>query len=105
MREKPKNIDLRHADLVFLGCYFVSGLLDSSAYNAWSCFVSMQTGESCSLDHEFLTIVSSADRHLQATLSSWAWVRPASQREHHMAGSSRSSPSPSSSSAASSFLI
>ncbi|KAH8169257.1 DUF1275 domain protein [Sarocladium implicatum] len=44
VKEKPRNIDLRHADLVFLGCYFVSGLLDSSTYNAWSCFVSMQTG-------------------------------------------------------------
>lgn len=43
---KPsRNIDLRHADLVFLVCYFVSGLLDSSAYNAWTCFVSMQTGK------------------------------------------------------------
>ena len=38
------NIDVRHADLVFILCYFVSGLLDSSAYNAWTCFVSMQTG-------------------------------------------------------------
>ncbi|KAK7226947.1 hypothetical protein V2G26_014950 [Clonostachys chloroleuca] len=40
---KPK-IDLRYADLVFIGCYFVSGMLDSSAYSAWTCFVSMQTG-------------------------------------------------------------
>jgi hypothetical protein len=44
--KKPKNISLRHADLVFLVCYFVSGILDSSAYNAWTCFVSMQTGTS-----------------------------------------------------------
>ena len=43
--KKPKNISLHHADLVFLVCYFVSGILDSSAYNAWTCFVSMQTGE------------------------------------------------------------
>jgi hypothetical protein len=45
-KKVPKNIDLRYADLVFLVCYFVSGILDSSAYNAWTCFVSMQTGES-----------------------------------------------------------
>ncbi|KAK0385373.1 hypothetical protein NLU13_7849 [Sarocladium strictum] len=43
-KKGPKNIDLRHADLVFLLCYFVSGILDSSSYNAWTCFVSMQTG-------------------------------------------------------------
>lgn len=50
---KPK-IDLRYADLVFIGCYFVSGMLDSSAYSAWTCFVSMQTGKSCHLSHLLL---------------------------------------------------
>lgn len=32
------------ADIPLLACCFISGLCDSSAYNAYSCFVSMQTG-------------------------------------------------------------
>ncbi|EEP79838.1 predicted protein [Uncinocarpus reesii 1704] len=38
------EIDLKHADIVFLFCYFLSGLCDSSVFRAWGCFVSMQTG-------------------------------------------------------------
>ncbi|KAH6679197.1 hypothetical protein B0J14DRAFT_580273 [Halenospora varia] len=38
------EITLQHADLPIIACCLVSGLCDSSAYNAWSCFVSMQTG-------------------------------------------------------------
>lgn len=33
------------ADIVLLLGSFTTGLLDSAVYNAWSCFVSMQTGE------------------------------------------------------------
>lgn len=33
------------ADLVLLGCYVVTGLLDSASTNVWGAFVSMQTGE------------------------------------------------------------
>lgn len=35
-----------HADLVCLLLTFLTGLCDSSAYNAWSCFLGMQTGTS-----------------------------------------------------------
>jgi hypothetical protein len=39
------EISLEHADIPIIACCFVSGICDSSAYNAWTCFVSMQTGE------------------------------------------------------------
>ncbi|KAL2069262.1 hypothetical protein VTL71DRAFT_15600 [Oculimacula yallundae] len=38
------EIAIAHADIPIIACCLVSGLCDSSAYNAWSCFVSMQTG-------------------------------------------------------------
>lgn len=38
------EIAMEHADIPIIACCLVSGLCDSSAYNAWSCFVSMQTG-------------------------------------------------------------
>jgi hypothetical protein len=40
------EISIDHADIPIIACCLVSGLCDSSAYNAWTCFVSMQTGES-----------------------------------------------------------
>lgn len=39
-----QNLDPTHADLVCLLLCFLTGLCDSSAYNAWSCFLGMQTG-------------------------------------------------------------
>lgn len=39
-----REISLQHADIPIIACCVVSGLCDSSAYNAWNCFVSMQTG-------------------------------------------------------------
>ncbi|KAI0004394.1 hypothetical protein F4779DRAFT_621449 [Xylariaceae sp. FL0662B] len=39
-----QDISRRHSDVVLLICSFISGLCDSGAFNAWSCFVSMQTG-------------------------------------------------------------
>lgn len=41
-----QSIDPTNADLVCLLLCFVTGLCDSSAYNAWSCFLGMQTGMS-----------------------------------------------------------
>ncbi|EAS28556.3 uncharacterized protein CIMG_09760 [Coccidioides immitis RS] len=38
------EVTLKHADIIFLFCYFLSGLCDSSVFRAWGCFVSMQTG-------------------------------------------------------------
>lgn len=39
------NISIVHADIPVIFCCFVSGLCDSSAFNAWNTFVSMQTGK------------------------------------------------------------
>ncbi|KKZ68499.1 hypothetical protein EMCG_05858 [[Emmonsia] crescens] len=44
VRYLAQDVNTDHADLIFLVCYFLSGLSDSSAYRAWGCFVSMQTG-------------------------------------------------------------
>lgn len=45
VRYLAQDVNTDHADLIFLVCYFLSGLSDSSAYRAWGCFVSMQTGK------------------------------------------------------------
>lgn len=39
-----ESVDLQYTDLVCLVLCLVTGLCDSSAYNAWSCFLGMQTG-------------------------------------------------------------
>ena len=39
-----QDLNPNHADLVCLLLCFLTGLCDSSAYNAWSCFLGMQTG-------------------------------------------------------------
>ena len=39
-----QSINPKHADLIALLLCFVTGLCDSSAYNAWTCFLAMQTG-------------------------------------------------------------
>lgn len=36
--------------LILIGLFFVTGLVDSAAYNIWSCFVSMQTGMEQSIE-------------------------------------------------------
>jgi hypothetical protein len=38
------DIEPQKSHLVLIGLFFVTGLVDSAAYNIWSCFVSMQTG-------------------------------------------------------------
>ncbi|KAF2672168.1 hypothetical protein BT63DRAFT_190111 [Microthyrium microscopicum] len=43
-RHMRQNISTRHADIVLLVCYTVTGLLDSSSISIWQSFVSMQTG-------------------------------------------------------------
>ncbi|KAK9491178.1 hypothetical protein V1508DRAFT_422563 [Lipomyces doorenjongii] len=43
-RRWKEVVVINHADLVFITCYFITGLVDSSAFNAWSCFAIMQTG-------------------------------------------------------------
>lgn len=43
-RRWKETLDPTNADLVCLLLCFLTGLCDSSAYNAWSCFLGMQTG-------------------------------------------------------------
>lgn len=38
------EVDPNHADILFLSCCLISGLVDSTIYNAYGTFVSMQTG-------------------------------------------------------------
>ncbi|KAL8923359.1 MAG: hypothetical protein Q9208_004629 [Pyrenodesmia sp. 3 TL-2023] len=38
------EVSTAHADVLFLWCCFISGLVDSTIYNAFGTFVSMQTG-------------------------------------------------------------
>jgi hypothetical protein len=38
------DIDTGWTDTILLGCYFISGMVDSAAFNTWKCFVGMQTG-------------------------------------------------------------
>ncbi len=40
------DVDESWADLILLVTCFISGLVDSAVFNVWSCFVSMQTGQS-----------------------------------------------------------
>ncbi|CAF9934210.1 MAG: hypothetical protein ALECFALPRED_005888 [Alectoria fallacina] len=39
-----QQVSTDHADLIMLTCSFISGLVDSTIYNAYGTFVSMQTG-------------------------------------------------------------
>ncbi|KAF6228693.1 hypothetical protein HO173_011712 [Letharia columbiana] len=39
-----QEVNTDHADLIMLTCSFISGLVDSTIYNAYGTFVSMQTG-------------------------------------------------------------
>jgi len=36
------QIDTRRADIILIICFFISGLTDAGAYNAWRVFLSMQ---------------------------------------------------------------
>jgi hypothetical protein len=40
------NVDInpKWADIILIVCFFISGLIDSAAFNTYSCFTSMQTG-------------------------------------------------------------
>ncbi|KAI1077135.1 hypothetical protein F5B20DRAFT_282511 [Whalleya microplaca] len=44
--KKNLMVDVRRdwADLILLGCYIITGLLDSASISTWGSFVSMQTG-------------------------------------------------------------
>lgn len=39
------DIDTKWGDVILLGCFLLTGMVDSVAFNTYSCFVGMQTGE------------------------------------------------------------
>ncbi|OAP63182.1 hypothetical protein AYL99_02409 [Fonsecaea erecta] len=43
-RHLVEDLDPSYMSLVLVICFFISGLIDSVAFNTWSCFVNMQTG-------------------------------------------------------------
>ncbi|KAJ5999605.1 hypothetical protein N7481_000014 [Penicillium waksmanii] len=61
-----QNLDPTHADLVCLLLCFLTGLCDSSAYNIWSCFLGMQTGN---------TIFLGLGASNQPTSKPWGWLK------------------------------
>jgi hypothetical protein len=49
-----QELDSSFMSLVLVICFFISGLVDSVAFNSWNCFVNMQSGKafiSTSLSH------------------------------------------------------
>lgn len=44
-RRLNAQVDTKWGDLILLGCFYCSGLVDSMAFNMYGCFVSMQTGK------------------------------------------------------------
>ena len=44
VRHMTVNVTKSWGDIALLGCYIITGLLDSSSVMAWGSFVSMQTG-------------------------------------------------------------
>lgn len=61
-----EEITLVHADIPIIACALVAGICDSSAYSTWSCFVSMQTGNTI-----FLALGAST----QTTTRPFGWVK------------------------------
>ena len=43
-RRLTAEIDTKWGDIILIGCFFCAGLIDSTAFNIYGCFVSMQTG-------------------------------------------------------------
>lgn len=40
-----QELDASYMSFVIILCFFISGLIDSVAFNSWNCFVDMQTGK------------------------------------------------------------
>lgn len=40
-----QDVDAAYTDIICLVLCLITGLCDSSSYNAWSCFLGMQTGQ------------------------------------------------------------
>ncbi|KAK5799827.1 hypothetical protein VI817_002039 [Penicillium citrinum] len=65
-RRWKESVDPTHADLICLLLCFLTGLCDSSAYNAWSCFLGMQTGN---------TIFLGLGASNQPASKPWGWLK------------------------------
>ncbi|KAL4930890.1 YoaK family protein [Aspergillus undulatus] len=61
-----QSVSAKYTDLICLVCCFITGLCDSAAYNAWSCFLAMQTGNTI-----FLGLGASD----QPTGKPWGWLK------------------------------
>ncbi|KAL3451793.1 hypothetical protein BJX65DRAFT_303521 [Aspergillus insuetus] len=61
-----ESLSPKHADLICLVLCFITGLCDSAAYNAWSCFLAMQTGNTI-----FLGLGASS----QPSGKPWGWLK------------------------------
>ncbi|RHZ66520.1 YoaK family protein [Aspergillus thermomutatus] len=61
-----QSVDTTYADLICLLLCLNTGLCDSSAYNAWSCFLAMQTGNTI-----FLGLGASG----QPSSKPWGWLK------------------------------
>ncbi|KAJ5339643.1 hypothetical protein N7541_011602 [Penicillium brevicompactum] len=66
LQKWQQNLSTTHADLVCLLLCFLTGLCDSSAYNAWSCFLGMQTGN---------TIFLGLGASNQPSSKPWGWLK------------------------------
>ncbi|KZF20536.1 DUF1275 domain protein [Xylona heveae TC161] len=60
------EIDTRWADLILIGCCFTSGIVDGVAFNGWSSFAGMQTGN---------TIFVGLGVSGQPAYSSYGWAK------------------------------
>ncbi|KAL4920509.1 hypothetical protein BDW62DRAFT_176634 [Aspergillus aurantiobrunneus] len=61
-----QSVSPKYADLICLILCFITGLCDSAAYNAWSCFLAMQTGNTI-----FLGLGASS----QPANKPWGWLK------------------------------
>ncbi|RAL00697.1 YoaK family protein [Aspergillus ibericus CBS 121593] len=65
-RRLLQTVDSNYADIICIILCFVTGLCDSSAFNAWSCFLAMQTGN---------TVVLGLGAANLPTDSHWSWLK------------------------------
>ncbi|KAL6233370.1 hypothetical protein BDW75DRAFT_215383 [Aspergillus navahoensis] len=61
-----QSVSNKWADLLCLMLCFITGLCDSAAYNAWSCFLAMQTGN---------TIFLGLGASNQPSNKPWGWLK------------------------------
>jgi len=57
------DVDPRWGDIVLLGCFLTTGMVDSVAFNTWNCFVGMQTGNTIFAGLGVSNLPSNVPRH------------------------------------------